>query len=112
MFYLRALSFLFLLFSSVFFHLSVTIFFFVVFSLFFPKFWEGVLVGVVLDSLYFSPVLFSKFGLGFFTISFIATILIAQKVKHLVQDDSILPKVVLGVFGSVVFHFFLFVLFN
>jgi uncharacterized membrane protein len=93
------------------FPLPITLSFFVILVSFFQRFWEGVLAGIFLDSLYFSPVLFSKFSLGFFTISFVAIILLMGIIKHFIQGTNFISKLLVAASGGLLFYFFLFIFF-
>ncbi len=110
--FLRLSLFLILIFSVFFLPLPVVLFLFAILAVAFSNFWEGVLVGVVLDSLYFSPVLFSEFGIGFFTFSFIFSIFILEKFKSLVQTKNFVPKMVMGVSTGSLFCVVIFLFFN
>lgn len=99
----RIICFLFLITGAVLFPLLFAVGFFVVFVSFFPRFWEGILAGVVLDSLYFSPILFSKFSLGFFTVGFIVTILFMEKIKRLIQGRNFISKLLVAALGAFFF---------
>ncbi|MFH1979410.1 MAG: hypothetical protein ABII97_03445 [Patescibacteria group bacterium] len=68
---------------------------------FFNKFFEGIIVGIFLDSLFFSPVFFSKMNVGFFTVLFILFVFFMEKIKHFVQRDSLISKMMTSVLGFV-----------
>jgi len=78
-------SFLFLIFSTVFFPLWASVLFFVLLAILFKKLWEGIVAGIFLDSLYFSPLFFSKFNLDIFTVSFVLFILIFERFRRLIN---------------------------
>ena len=110
MIYLRIIVFLILLLSVVFLSPFFVLGLFVLAASFIPKFWEGVLVGIALDSLYFSPVIFSKFSLGFFTVNFIVLVFSLNLLKDFIQGRNLLANfvVVTSGFLYVYFLFFLF----
>lgn len=110
--WLRIFSLLCLSFVAAFFPLHAAVFLFVVFSSIFSKYWEGVLIGFFLDSFYFSPLLFSKFNLGFFTISFIAAIFILEKVKRFIDSRNLILRIALGVIAGLLSYLVIFLLFN
>lgn len=108
MIYLRIIVFLFLFVSAIFVPPLFVLAFFVLAVSFFPKFFEGILIGVVMDSFYFSPVLFSKFGLGFFTINFIVAFLLTNFIKNLVQGRNFPAKIAVALPGFAYFYLLLF----
>jgi len=103
MIYWRIASFIFLVAAAVSLPLVPVLFFSVVLVAVFPRFWESVVVAVLLDSLYFSPLLFSKFGLGFFTFTFVAALLITGKMKSWIGGENAISKTLVAVFGAAVF---------
>lgn len=105
---LRSFIFLLLIATSVVLPLSVVLLFFVFCVSFFHNFWEGTLVGIFLDSLYFSPNLFANINLGFFTIGFLLVIIFFEKTKKILQGRSILSKVGLVCFGALFLFFYSF----
>jgi hypothetical protein len=107
---LRIISLIFLLLSAVWLPLPASIGFFVIFCSLYPKFFEGLLMGFVLDVLYFSPPLFLKLGVGFFTIGSLAVILITEKVKSLIQGRNIISNLITAAFGGLAFAIFVFLL--
>lgn len=110
MIYLRITAFFVLFLSTVFAPLFFVLGLFVLAVSFFPKFWEGVLVGIMVDSLYSSPVLFSKFNLGFFTVNFIVVIFLLNLLNDFIQGRNFLAKLAVVVPGFLYFYF-LFLLF-
>lgn len=104
---LRITSILILLISTSIFPVPVTIALFIVTVSFFKKFYEGILAGIFLDSLYFSPLLFSKFNLGFFTISFLITIPLIEKVKQLTQEENYASKIMLALASAIPLYIFI-----
>ncbi len=109
---LRLALFLVLIFSAFFLPLPIVLFLFAVLAAIFSGFWESILVGIILDSLYFSPVLFSKFNFGFFTISFIFLVFVLEKFKYLVQTKNLTPRLVVGSFAGLLFYIVVFFVFN
>ncbi len=111
MIYARIIVFLLLILSAVFAPLVFTLGFFVLAASFFPKFWETVAVGVFLDSLYFSPVIFSNLRLGFFTVNFIVVLAVVEVLKNFVQGKNILARLVVTVPGVLYIYSLLFFLY-
>jgi len=104
MIYLRIISLLVLLVSTIMFPLWVSLVLFVVLVSFFPRFWESILTGVFLDTFYFSPNIFSRFSLGFFTLSFIVVVFFSEYFKRLVQTNVFVPRLVLIILGLGYFY--------
>ncbi|PIS13329.1 MAG: hypothetical protein COT67_02345 [Candidatus Tagabacteria bacterium CG09_land_8_20_14_0_10_41_14] len=107
----RIISFLFLICVSVIFPLPVSVLLFVFFVVVFNKFWEGLVAGLFLDSLYLSPPFFDKHILGFFTVSFAITFLAVEWAKRLIQGENVFSKSVIFAAGLAVFGLF-FVIFG
>lgn len=105
---MRIFCFLVLIFSIIFFSLPVTIGLFVISVSIFSKFWEGILAGVFLDSLYLSPNLFSTVKIGFLTISFILVFLALEKFKSVIQGKNFVSKLMIIFVGGFSFYFLLF----
>jgi len=108
MIYLRIATFLFLFFGVVFAPPVFILAPFVLAVSFFSKFWEGVLVGVMMDSFYFSPVLFSRFGLGFFTVNFVVAVLLINFLRNRLQGRNLPAKIAVAIPGFIYLCFLLF----
>jgi hypothetical protein len=109
--YARIASFFFLLISAVFAPPAFTLVAFVLTTAFLRRFWEGVFAALVLDSLYFSPVIFSKFHLGFFTVNFIIVVLFTDIFKEFVQGRNVLARFLYAVPGFLYFSLLFFIFF-
>jgi len=99
MIYFRIVCFLALIFSIVFCPLLVVLALFALLVSFFSKFWEGILAGIFLDSIYFSPAVFLGFGFGFFTISFIISVFFFEKSKRLIQGRNFISTLAIAFLG-------------
>ncbi|MCF7835988.1 MAG: hypothetical protein K9M15_02610 [Candidatus Marinimicrobia bacterium] len=104
MIYLRIISLLFLLAGSIFLPLPVVLVVFVLCSSFFQSFWEGVLVGFLLDAVYPQVFVFD-FNFSFFSLSFVVFILLADKMKNLIHNKGMLSRLIVSVCGGLFFYF-------
>jgi uncharacterized membrane protein len=98
---LRLSSLLILVLSAICLPFYITVFFFILCLSFFNKFWEGVIAGIFLDAFYFSPLVFEKFHLGFFTVTFIVSVLFVGVVKHFIQGKNIIARSLTALIGLV-----------
>lgn len=112
MIYLRLISFFFLMIGAVFLPLPVVLSFFIICLSVFSKFWEAIFVGIVLDALYFSPMMLSVLGLSFFTVSFILLVLLIEKIKCLIGGENALSKLLVAGAGGAVFYLLLFLFYT
>ncbi len=106
---MRIFAFLFLILSTFLFPWQAVVSLFVFFSALFPKFWEGLLAGVFMDAFYFSPLLFDKAHLGFFTLSFTAAFLLMQWAAYIIQGRNFLSKMVVAGAGAIFLSAFILV---
>ena len=104
---LRIVSFLFLVLSSALLPLPVVLGVFVLFVSFFSNFWEGILAGLLMDTIYIQPALFDKFNLGFFTLSFVIAVLLIEKAKYLAQGRNFASKLIIAASGGLYFYLIL-----
>lgn len=63
------------------------------------------MAGVLIDALY-APVSFYGLSFGFFTLCFVAVILIEEKAKSLIRNKGVLSRLIIAVCCGALFYLF------
>ena len=111
MLFLRFFSFLVLAVAVVFVPAVFILFFVALAAAFLPKFLEGLILGVIMDSFYVLPFFLERFNVGFFIILTTAVILFSEALKYFIQGRNFISNLVIVAFNwawiAVLFFFFL-----
>lgn len=111
MFFLRFFSFFALAVAIVFAPAVFILFFVALAAAFLPKFLEGVIIGVIMDSFYVLPSFFEKFNVGFFIVLTTIVVLFSEALKHFIQGRNFISNFVIAALNwawiAVLFFFFL-----
>lgn len=108
----RIISFPLVIVSIFFLPLPLALAVFVIMLSVYTNYFEGLIAGMFLDTVYYSPLPLESFGIGGFTVSFLLLILFVSKFRKLLSQKNTTPIFVIALTGVAYFSLLFFLINN